>query len=299
MSVLTVREVLDLYVRHSKAEGVHGEEAAADRDYVFGLFRNAYGPMPVADCRPYHLTDFIETHPEWRSVGTRRAKANMIRAAFNWAFKQERIPRHPFINIRYGEAERRPELPDDVLDTASGVANKGLERALRFLRLTGCRASELCAAVWADVDLDRGIWSIPKHKSRKHTGKLKMVALVPEAVDLLRAALAQAKPVSTQEWSAASPILLTVRGKRWSRHNLWKSMSYLKRRYGLKTSASIHGLRHAFATAAVAAGAPIALIAAQLGHANTRVTEKHYVDLTNQMDAIRAAASLGVPKMST
>jgi integrase len=285
---LTVNDVLMLYSRYAISEGIHGAAAKAERAFTFRLFRAACGHLTVAECKPYHLTDLIESHPQWKSVATRRKVASDIRAAFNWAYRQERIDRNLFANVRYGEAERRPELPDVCLDAINDVANKPTERVLRFIRLTAWRAAEVCNAVWADVDLERGIWSMPNHKSRKHTGRAKVVALVPEAVEILRATAGRTDP--------HRPIFTITRGKPWTRGNLWQAITRLKERQGIEAPGALHTIRHRAASAMVVAGAPLALVAAQLGHANPTVTSKYYVHLENQMDAIRDAASLGVPR---
>lgn len=111
-----------------------------------------------------------------------------------------------------------------------------IERACRFLRLTGCRLSELCRAEWPDMDLERGIWVIHRHKSR------------------------------------------------------------MKKRGQVSTAASMHGIRHRAAGAAIAAGAPLKLVSQQLGHSTTVITERYYCDLTNEIDAIRDAMAKGTPK---
>ena len=63
---LTVGDVIALYLRHSTSQAVHCQEAREDRERTFRLFVGAIGSLPVADCRPFHLTDFIENHPGWR-----------------------------------------------------------------------------------------------------------------------------------------------------------------------------------------------------------------------------------------
>ena len=49
-----------------------------------------------------------------------------------------------------------------------------------------------------------------------------------------------------------------------------------------------HGLRGLHATLATEAGATSALVAAQLGHAGTAVTERHYTDRTAKESATTA-----------
>ena len=53
---------------------------------------------------------------------------------------------------------------------------------------------------------------------------------------------------------------------------------------------SFHVLRHTYASHLVMAGAPLQVVAANLGHADTRMTEKHYAHLAPSYvaDVIRA-----------
>jgi len=302
---MLVRELVALYVRHCEVESVHCETAKKDRAYTFGLFVAKYAELRVCDLKPFHLTDLIEEHPEWRSVATRRAKSNAIRACFQWAAEQERIERNPFRLVRYAEAERRPDLPDEDLSRVYLLANKPFERVCRFLRLTGCRVGELCKARWQDMDLAGGQWTIPLHKSRKHTGKPKLVALVPEAVELLcqvAGAVAFGPVAGSVTAVVATPaqptafVFLNTRGKPWNANALGMQLRRLKARHGVHTMATLHGIRHRFGTAGVVNGAPLKLISAQLGHSSVAVTEAYYVDLSGQMDAIRAAAAKALPK---
>jgi integrase len=62
-------------------------------------------------------------------------------------------------------------------------------------------------------------------------------------------------------------------------------------------AASFHILRHTYASRLAMRGVPIAVIAAQLGHADLRITTRHYAHLAPSYvaDTIRAAfGSLGI-----
>jgi integrase len=310
-AALTVRDVVALYLRHSKATGLHGPDALADRERVLGHFARDLGDTPVTDLKPFHLSDWIEQNPKWKSVSTRRTRASAVRACFHWAAESERIERNPFWKVRYAEAERRPELPDPVIERVASLANKAYERAVRFLRLTGCRLSELCRATWADVDLDRGVWTIPWHKSRKHTHRPKVVALVAEAVQLLQVvrnvvpavqagAAGRAEAAGNEREAAVAAsgaIFLNNAGRPWNRRALAQQLRRMKARYGITEKATLHGIRHRMATAAIANGASLKLVSTQLGHSTTAITERYYVHIgPEHLDAIRQAAALGVPK---
>src|SRR5262249_13389111 len=60
---------------------------------------------------------------------------------------------------------------------------------------------------------------------------------------------------------------------------------------------TFHGLRHTWASLSIMAGAPLLVVAKNLGHADTRMVERSYGHLSQGFvaDAIRAAA----PKFGT
>src|SRR5262245_60293361 len=62
------------------------------------------------------------------------------------------------------------------------------------------------------------------------------------------------------------------------------------RRAKIKPSASFHVLRHTHGSTLAMSGVPLAVIAEQLGHADTRMTKKHYAHLAPSYvaDTIRA-----------
>jgi integrase len=293
---LTVNYVLTMYTRWAIAEDIHAPSSAAYRDRTFRLFSAEYGDMPVTELRGYHLTNFVLDHPDWKATATKRRQAGIVKAAFSWAYRQERILRNPFQNIRYPAGGRAPEMPDVTLDKILKITNKNAEQILRFLRLTGARSSEACDATWADVDLDKAVWTIPKHKQRKKTRKPRIVALTAAAVALLLAVAVDWAVVWGVDPKPADPLFLNSKGRPFSRHNLWYAVYWSKLRGGLDCNASTHGIRHRFAGEAIASGASLPLVAAQLGHAKVQTTMDHYVDLSLQIDSIREAAALGAPK---
>jgi integrase len=66
--------------------------------------------------------------------------------------------------------------------------------------------------------------------------------------------------------------------------------------------ASFHALRHTYASHAVMAGAPLLVVAKNLGHTDTRMVEKHYGHLSQSYfaEAVRRAApSFGEPIATT
>jgi integrase len=63
-------------------------------------------------------------------------------------------------------------------------------------------------------------------------------------------------------------------------------------------AASFHTLRHTYASLMVMDSVPLMVVARNLGHADTRMVEKHYGHLATSYvrEAIRAAKPLGIAK---
>jgi integrase len=73
-------------------------------------------------------------------------------------------------------------------------------------------------------------------------------------------------------------------------------------RANIKPATSFHALRHTYGTTLAMRGVPLGVIAEQLGHADTRMTEKHYAHLAPSYvaDTIRAQfPTLGIVEDTT
>jgi integrase len=319
---ITVSQLITLYLQHAANEDIHCTHARREREYVFRWFCESFGDMLAADMKAHHLSDWVAAKTGWKCTQTRRVKANIIKAAFQWATDGERIARNPFRMVRYRRGERRPEMSDEMIDALCTHSHPAFANGIRFLRLTGCRISEMCNAKWPDMNLEAGVWTIHQHKTRKKTGKAKKVALIADAVELLNRigppddgpVFKNAGSFKRREVQITGDVyvdgekiytgevritrMLNI-GIGWTRDSMDQYYQRLKKvlaRKGITSPASIHGIRHRWASQAIANGAPIKLVAAQLGHATASTTEAYYCHLDDQLDAIRAAAELAVTK---
>jgi integrase len=146
--------------------------------------------------------------------------------------------------------------------------------------LTGCRFGELAALQVHDFNIDAGTLHVRTSKS----GKGRHVVLNDEGVEFF-AAIAPGR-------SGAEILLRKSDGGRWMKSNQARPMVEACARARIEPAANFHCLRHTYASHAVMAGAPLIVVARNLGHADTRMVEKHYGHLSASYvaDAIRAAA---------
>src|SRR5262249_19700093 len=143
---------------------------------------------------------------------------------------------------------------------------------------TGARYGELAALRAADFNPDAGTVHVRTSKS----GKGRHIVLNDEGVALFKS-LAAGK--------AGDALLLTKNDSAWSKSHQARPMADACRRAKIMPPASFHVLRHTWASLAIMAGAPLMVVARNLGHADTRMVERHYGHLAPSYiaDAIRAA----------
>jgi integrase len=136
-----------------------------------------------------------------------------------------------------------------------------------------------------DFNADAGTIAIRKSK----TGKARHVVLTDEGITFFRSITAGRAGVDL--------MFLHADGRPWSKSNQARPMRETCARAGIVPPVGIHQLRHTWASHAVMNGAPLLVVARNLGHTDTRMVEKHYGHLAPSFiaDAIRA----GAPRFGT
>jgi len=251
-------------------------------------WRNALAARPIGVRKkrnaPIRATRAVADSDEARRK--RKATANrsltMLKAALNRAFRAGRAQSDiawrkvtPFARvekpvIRYlsaGEARRLVNAcPQDF------------RRMVQAALLTGCRYSELTNLRCADFNTDSDTLTIRQAKA----GKPRHVVLTSEGRTLFAA------------WTAGRPanahIFLREDGRSWGRSHQQRPLNDASKIAKILPPVTFHVLRHTHASHLAMKGVGLGVIAAQLGHADTRMTEKHYAHLAPSYvaDTIRA-----------
>jgi integrase len=205
----------------------------------------------------------------------RRATANRIfgvlKAALNLAFREG--------NARNDEVWRRvkpfreasaPKIRYLTPSEARRLVNAcepGFRPLVQCALLTGCRYGEIVAFRVGDLDLGAGTISVRASKG----GRPRHVVLTEDGITLFEQHVAGRPGIA--------PIFTRPDGARWGRSHQHRPLREACRRAGIDPPASFHILRHTYATHLLQAGAPLPVIAANLGHSDTRMTERHYAHL--------------------
>jgi len=231
------------------------------------------------------------------AVRCRRATTNRIltilKAALNYAWKEGRIASDapwrkvkPFKNV---EAPVIRYLTEAECVRLVNACPEDFRYMVKGALLTGCRYSELASLKVADYNPDNATIIIRTSKS----GKSRHVVLTEEGKRFFKAATIGKE---------SKEIIFTHKdGSSWGRSHQSKPLSDACKAAKISPAVSFHILRHTHGSLLAMKGVPMPVIAQQLGHADTRMTEKHYAHLSPSYvaDTIRQHfPALGLPEDS-
>jgi integrase len=112
---------------------------------------------------------------------------NVTRRLFNWCVEHDLIANSPAAGIKapHEEKSRDRVLNDDELWAVWNAADKAgvFGAILKLLILTGQRRNEVARMEWAELDLETGLWTLPRERTKN--SKLHTVPLSRQATALL------------------------------------------------------------------------------------------------------------------
>jgi integrase len=302
----TVGQALDEYLANFTGKSLEKTRYTIERH-----LRPEFGAIQVSDLTTELLTAFVNriasTPAVYRanrkgvrkkrplgtdSARTQKSNANRIftplRAALNRAFMMGKVREDvawrrvkPFAKvsaprIRYFTSAEIARLVDAAPDWFRPLVQAAL--------LTGARWSELFRMQVRDVDIAAGVVLFPDTKS----GKPRHAYLTEEGAELFRQLCAHR--------SGDELVFLNQHGRPLGTSHQIRPMVETCRLAGVE-QAGFHILRHTYGSRLAMAGVPMAVIAEALGHADERITRKHYAHLAPSYvrDAVRAGlGSLGI-----
>jgi integrase len=167
------------------------------------------------------------------------------------------------------------------------VIGKHAAAAIRLLIFTGARLREILHLRWEDVDLERGLLSLPDSK----TGKKAIVLNAPAMTVLASLPHVGAYVIAGQDAGTQ---------KEKPRSDLNKPWRSVAKRAGL-AGLRIHDLRHTHASFGAGAGLGLPIIGKLLGHARPATTQRYaHLDSdplrrASEQIGVRLATALGEP----
>ncbi|MCA0359202.1 MAG: integrase arm-type DNA-binding domain-containing protein [Proteobacteria bacterium] len=238
---VTFKAVAEAYIAANEASWRNDKHRQQWRNTLATYVYPVMGELPVGSIGTGHVLQILEPiwqdKPETASRIRGRietvldaAKARGYREGENPARWRGHIAQilPPRARLTRGHHTAMPydALPAFLADLRGREAIAAL--ALEFVILTATRTSEVLGATWAEVDLEKAVWTIPG--SRMKAGKEHRVPLSLRAVEILE----KVKPLSK------ASLFPAVRGGKLSS----MAMTMLMRR--MKQDCTVHGFRSAF-----------------------------------------------------
>ena len=231
------------------------------------------------------------------AVRRRRSTANrvltILKAALNHAHREGRCSSddawRTVRGFREADAAKLRYLSDDEARRLTNACPADFRALVTAALLTGCRYGELAAMTGDDFNADAGTVRVRTSKS----GKPRHVVLTQEGRDFITA-LTAGRP-------GGALLFLRNNGKPWAKSEQQRPLGAACAAARIEPAVNFHGLRHTYASRLAMRSVPLAVIAAQLGHSDTRMVEKHYGHLSPGYiaDTVRAAfGSLGLVEPS-
>ena len=167
----------------------------------------------------------------------------------------------------------------------------------RFLAMTGCRRGEALGLTWRELDIEGGRvaiiralvpidGSLVETEPKTKRGR-RLIALDAETVTVLRhqaaAQLAEQQALG-DEWIDCGRVFTSPGGARLHPERISALFARLVRTAALP-HIPLHGLRHTYASLALAKGVNAAIVSRRLGHATVAFTLDVYSHVLPQVDA--------------
>ena len=212
----------------------------------------------------------IESYKKFRSEGGTKASTintelNTIKAALNRAVALNYLARNPCREVKKLKSPRKQVrfLSKEEVRKLLEAGNGRMVPIVETLLYTGLRRDELTHLTWADVDLQRRIVAVqakdgwhPKDYEVRH------IPMAPRLHELLKSL-----PRKDNPW-----VFSTSNDGPHLGHILSRDFRKLLKLCGIK-GASLHTLRHTFASHLVMNGTDVYTVQKLLGHSSIKTTE--------------------------
>jgi integrase len=201
----------------------------------------------------------------------------ILKAAFNHAFAEGKVATDsewrrvkPFKGVA---RSRTRYLTYAEIERLLNAAAPHFRPLVRGALETGARYGELQRMVCGDFNPDAGTIHVKKSK----TGKERHIILTDDGTEFF------AKLTLGQLTDA--PMF----GKAWRADEQFRWMNLACENGKIEPRMNFHGLRHTYASLSIMGGVPLHVVAANLGHVDTKMVERHYGHLapSYKVDAIR------------
>lgn len=293
-------EWIDQWVEKYKAPRLAPATLSSYRNNARLHIKPAVGDIPLRDLTTQQIQQML--NKIGGSFSTFIKNYNIIYGALEKAVELGMIPRDPCKGVAFPKEDKETMRVLTQEEQQSFVAALDGEyyRAMFLTYLyTGLRIGEGIPLQWKDIDLDKRTVRVNKkaivaHDYSRHEAKQEVQDFCKTRSSKrtvvitagLAAILADHKETMKQraadmgeKWSEDSLVFRNSRGNMVYSRNLQCVLSRIVKKAGIRTTTTMHTLRHTYATRCFEAGVDVKAISEQLGHANVKTTYNIYIHL--------------------
>ncbi len=256
-------EFVEKYLSYSKT---NKRPKSVQRDIAtIKIFTELMKPVKVASLTPQIFEEYkakrIESGVKPSSVNRElNTLKNMVRKAYEWGYLPENFSSQIKKLKDSTQAKKVRFFSKQEIEKLLKVASETVKKIILIGINTGFRAGEIANLTWADIDFSRKVAIIQaKQDWQPKDNDLREVPLKNKFVKLLK----KWKQNSNSEY---------VLGKKFTTEQLSSLFRKYARLAGIK-DASIHTLRHTYASHLAMAGVDLYTIAKLLGHSDVSTTQ--------------------------
>jgi integrase len=288
---LTVTQLAALFLAWSEKH--HDADTTAwYRSYVED-FRDheRIGATKAIDIVPYHLTQWLDSNPAWKS---RHHPIACVKRLFAWGVQEGLLKDSPLRSVKKPPTNSRVVVltTKEREEVLAAIKDEPFRNFVFAMQQTGCRPSEIRRVSAANVNLDSGLWVFEKHKTGGKTHKVRVVYLTPGMLELSKKLVAK-HPIG--------PLFTTMRRVRneqgelvergFTKNGIRCRFRELRRKLPHLKKLISYAYRHSFATEALVKGIGAPQVAELLGHESLEMIVKHYSHLGEKLDHMRQMAN--------
>ena len=311
-SRMTLAQWLDRWLDEFAAPRLRESTMSSYRTYAEQYIKPRLGSKKMNSITPADIQRMytklkkdgrVREHPEHGrtlSASTVRRIHTMLHRALGDAVKACIIPRNPAEGLTLPKADTPAKrvLTDKELDKFMETINTDpIWHDFFYTELTtGLRRGEICGLQWQDFDAQAGTLQISRTLHRKtgggfetgetKTGQGKRKILLPgSTANLLR----ERQKTIPGKWIFPNPLKPE---QPISPDAAYRRLKALLNEAGIAENIPFHGLRHTFATHALASGVDAKTLSGLLGHTDAAFTLNTYTHVTGDMQR-QASAIVG------
>jgi len=261
---------------------VHKRSWDQDKKMINNRLMPVWGRLRISEIQREHVqafqSDFLQGGSKPASVNRYMA---LVKYIFNLAERWEVIDKNPARHVAQLSADNNRERylseeeTERLLEALNSCVSRVVPDIIELLIVTGARKSEVVNLPWSEVDMERGVWTIPSDRNKSKVRKV--IPLSQSALRVLRKRECNGSPYVFPNPKTGKPLRHF--------HGTWDR---IRTKAGIP-DVRIHDLRHNFASLLINSGRSLYEVQKLLGHSQLSTTQR-YAHLTQ--DTLKDATEM-------